>query len=81
MQTLRIVLILILGSGLMLSMISSRRDRQELQKVTAANDFLRKSLGEMSIALTAKDKEVDRLEQAPCTPAQANGSRKGTQAR
>jgi hypothetical protein len=35
----------------------------------------------MTIALTAKDKEIDRLEQAPCTPAPANGSRKGTQAR
>jgi len=34
--------------------------------VTAANDSLRRSLGEMTIALTSKDKEIDRLEQTPC---------------
>ena len=56
-----------MGTALILSIISAWHDRQELQKVTAANDFLRKSLGEMSIALTAKEKEIDRLE-AGCPP-------------
>jgi hypothetical protein len=66
---------------LILSLMSSWRDRQELQKVTAANDFLRKNLAEMSIALTAKDKEIDRLRQAPCAPTSAHPSRKATPAR
>jgi hypothetical protein len=63
MQKLRIVLILILGSALMLSLIFARRDRQELEKVTAANDFLRKDMGEMTLAMSAKQKEIDRLQE------------------
>jgi hypothetical protein len=65
-RILRIALILIGGAALILSLMSSWNDRQELQKVTAANDSLRRSLGEMTIALTSKDKEIDRLEQTPC---------------
>jgi hypothetical protein len=52
-----------------------------LQKVTAANEFLRKSLGEMSVAITAKEKEIDRLERAGCPPAAADGGGKGARAR
>jgi len=82
----RIGLILAGGTVLLLSLGSSWKDRQELQKVTAANDFLRKSLGEMTLALTSKDKEIDRLEQAGCagreqtppgTPQASTGNRKG----
>jgi hypothetical protein len=40
--------------------------RQRLEAVTAANVFLKKTLGEMTIAMTAKDREIDRLAQAPC---------------
>lgn len=85
MRIFRIGLILASGTALLLSLGSSWKDRQELQKVTAANDFLRKSLGEMAIALTSKDKEIDRLEQAGCgqqekaqpgTPKAATGGRK-----
>jgi hypothetical protein len=50
--------------ALMVALATSWSDRQELQKVTAANDFLRKSLGEMTVAITAKQKEIDRLETA-----------------
>jgi hypothetical protein len=71
----------VLGTALMLSMMSAWRDRQELQKVTAANDFLRKSLGEMTIAITAKEKEIDRLEQAGCPPAAREGGGNGAKAR
>ncbi len=63
MQKLRIVLILILGSALMLSLISARRDRQELEKVTAANDFLRKNTGEMPLAMSPNQKQLDRLQE------------------
>jgi hypothetical protein len=77
MRALRIVLILVFGSALILSMISAYRDRLELQKITAANDFLRKQLGEMTIALTSKEKEIDRLEQSQCLPARPpEGGRK-----
>jgi hypothetical protein len=68
MQTLRIALIVVLGSGLILSLMSSWRDRQELQKITAANNILRENLGEMSVALATKDKEIDRVQHSPCPP-------------
>jgi hypothetical protein len=58
-----------MGTALVLSIISAIRDRQELQRVTAANDFLRQNLGEMTKAITSKDEEIDRLSQAPCPPA------------
>ena len=77
----RIVLILIGGLTLFLLLASSWRDRQELQTVTAANDFLRKSLGDMTLAITAKDKEIDRLEQSACPPAVPGGGRKDTRSR
>jgi hypothetical protein len=66
LRILRIGLILVGGTALILSLMSSWKDRQELVKVTAANTTLRNSLGEMTIALTAKDREIDRLQQAPC---------------
>jgi hypothetical protein len=45
-----------------------RSTRQELRTATSANDFLRKTLGDMSAAITAKDKEVDRLQHGSCGP-------------
>ncbi|HUE05306.1 MAG TPA: hypothetical protein VMR62_37515 [Bryobacteraceae bacterium] len=48
----------------------SRREldsvRRELRAVSAANEFLKRTLGDMTIALTAKDKEMDRLGRVPC---------------
>jgi hypothetical protein len=40
--------------------------RRDLQAVNAANLFLKKTLGDMTIAMTGKDREIDRLERAPC---------------
>src|ERR1035438_4981945 len=40
--------------------------RNELLAVTSANEFLKKTLADMAIAITAKEKEVDRLEDAGC---------------
>jgi len=72
MRYFRIALILVGGLALTLSLARSWNDRQELEKVTAANDFLRKDLGELTLAITAKDKEIDRLRQnarqTPCPP-------------
>ncbi len=48
----------------------SRREldsvRRELRAVSAANEFLKRTLGDMTIALIAKDKEIDRLGRVPC---------------
>jgi hypothetical protein len=50
--------------------LDSRRDlqraRQELQSLSAANQFLRKTLGDMTVALSSKDKQIDRLRQGDC---------------
>jgi hypothetical protein len=35
--------------------------------VTKANESLKKTLGEMTIAITAKDKEIDRLQRSACS--------------
>jgi hypothetical protein len=43
-----------------------RSARRELLAVTNANEFLRKTLGEMTIASTAKDRQIDRLQNSPC---------------
>jgi hypothetical protein len=84
-RAFRIGLIVAGGLALLFSLASSWNERLELQKVTAANDFLRKSLGEMTLAITAKDKQIDRLEEAGCgqqekaqpgSPKAGNGSRK-----
>jgi hypothetical protein len=73
------ILILVMGTALILSIVSAVRDRQELQKITEANDVLRKTLGDMSVAITEKDKEIDRLEKAACPPPTppSEGNRKG----
>jgi hypothetical protein len=54
--------------------------RQKLEAATAANVFLKKTLGDMTIAITAKDREIDRLEQAPCNGREkaGPGSTRGT---
>ncbi len=41
--------------------------RQEMAAVTSANELLRKTLGEMAIAITAKDRQIDRLEHSACS--------------
>jgi hypothetical protein len=40
--------------------------RQKLQAVTVANTSLRKTLGEMAVAIAEKDREIDRLAAPPC---------------
>ncbi|MGA2741371.1 MAG: hypothetical protein ABSG65_28535 [Bryobacteraceae bacterium] len=49
--------------------------RRDLQAETAANVFLRKTLGDMTIAMTGRDREIDRLEQAPCGDSKAPARR------
>ena len=66
-------LIAIVGLALVLSLavsLKSWRDlqaaRRELLAVTAANEFLKKTLGEMALAISAKDREIDRLAHVGC---------------
>ena len=53
---------------------STRRDlqsaRRELTAVTKANDFLKKTLSDMTIAISAKEREIDRLQQSACPGGQ-----------
>jgi hypothetical protein len=42
------------------------RARQELRVVTAANESLRKTLGNLIVAMGEKDREIDRLAGSPC---------------
>jgi hypothetical protein len=44
--------------------------RRELAAVTKANDFLKKTLSDMTIAISAKDREIDRLQQSNCPGGQ-----------
>jgi putative cell wall-binding protein len=59
-------LIVCFALALSISVPTWLRDRQELQVVTAANKSLRKTLGDMTIVIAEKDREVDRLMQSPC---------------
>jgi hypothetical protein len=40
--------------------------RRELLAVTTANEFLKRTLGDLTVAINAKDREIDRLETAGC---------------
>jgi hypothetical protein len=60
----------------------SQRDlesaQQELKAVTTANEFLKNTLSDMTLAITAKEREIDRLERAKCDEGVAqrsNGTR------
>jgi hypothetical protein len=52
---------LFLAVLLCLSVTAWLKGRQDLQTVTAATLSLRKTLGEMAVALTEKDREIDRV--------------------
>jgi hypothetical protein len=66
-------LTLIAGSSLILCVVASLRDhrelravRRELLLVTKANALLKMTLGDMTVAITAKDREIDRLRDSGC---------------
>jgi hypothetical protein len=58
--------ILSCAAGYLKSMHDLQAARQELRSVAEANEFLKKTLGEMTVAIASKDREIDRLEQAGC---------------
>jgi hypothetical protein len=53
--------------------------RQELHSAVAANEFLRKTLGDMSRAIAAKDRQIDLLERGSCEGGQKMGPGKALQ--
>ena len=64
---------MIAGLSLIFCVVVSLRDgrelrtvRRELLSVTNANELLKKTLGDMTVAITAKDREIDRLRDSGC---------------
>jgi hypothetical protein len=43
-----------------------RSVEHELQVVTGANEFLKKTLGDMTVAIASKEKEISRLQNSSC---------------
>lgn len=60
-------LMLVLSVALCFTVAAWQKNRQELRVVTEANESVRKTLGEMTVAIAQKDKEVDRLSASPCS--------------
>lgn len=59
-------LLLIACLALMLSLINWWQTRRELQAVTEANEVLRKTLGQMTVGMADKDRQIDQLINSPC---------------
>lgn len=67
------LILLVGGSALVFSLAFAWNARRELQVVrrellalTTANEFLKSTLGEMTVAITTKDREIDRLQHSGC---------------
>jgi hypothetical protein len=59
-------LLVLFSLALTFSVASARKSRQDVQAVTVANETLRKTLGEMTIAIAEKDRQIDRLTRSDC---------------
>lgn len=59
-------LVVFLSLALSFSVTTWFRTRHELRTLTVANNFLRKTLGDLAVAIAEKDKEIDRLTQSNC---------------
>ena len=73
MSKLQRYLTLTAGLLLIFCVFQSLRDgrelltvRRELLSVTKANELLKKTLGDMTVAITAKEREIDRLRDSGC---------------
>jgi hypothetical protein len=58
--------ILFFSVALCFSVENWLRSEQEMQAVTAANESLRKTLGKLIVAISEKDREIDRLSGPSC---------------
>jgi cell division protein FtsB len=69
MRVIHTLLTVILGLALIVSLTFLRRSRQDLQRqlltVMDANSALKETLGELTVEITKKEQEIDRL-QSPC---------------
>jgi hypothetical protein len=59
-------LIAVLSLALTVSVGTWWRARQDLQIVTAANASVRKTLGDLMVAITQRERDIDRLTKSPC---------------
>jgi hypothetical protein len=70
MRTIHTALTLVLGLALivlgMLGRKTQRELQQELHTITDANSVLRETLGNLTLAITDKDKQIDRLLGSSC---------------
>ena len=80
MSKLQRYLTLIAGLSLIFCVVTSLRAsrelravRRELFLVTKANELLKKTLGDMTVAITAKDREIDRLRDSQCDGQERGG--------
>jgi hypothetical protein len=55
-----------LALALAFSLATYWRASHALRTATSANEFLKKTVGEMAVAISAKDREIDRLIKVPC---------------
>jgi hypothetical protein len=69
--------LLLLGLALILAVATWWNARQQLLVVTEANTFVRKTLGDMMVAITEKDREIDRLAKSPCNTSENSHLRRG----
>jgi hypothetical protein len=63
---LYIGLVSVLALALGFSLTTSWRASHQLRTLTSANEFLKKTVGEMAKAISSKDRQIDRLTNAPC---------------
>lgn len=73
MKILRALLTGVLGLAFIFSFADSWRTRrslsqmtQEVHQITDANDGLRKTVGELAVTITQREREIDRLHSLPC---------------
>ena len=65
-KLLYIGLVSVLALAMAFSAATSWRATRALRTLTSANEFLKKSVGEMAQAISAKDRQIDRLTKSPC---------------
>ena len=73
MSRVKKCLIMIVGLALIVpwgawwkSQLALRSACRELRAVTRANESLRKALGDLTVVIVAKDREIDHLAHSPC---------------
>jgi hypothetical protein len=77
---LTIIFFLALVGSLTVSRRTRQNQQQEIDQITDANNSLRKTLGDLTIAITQREREIDRL--IPCeAPEKRNSLRQMPQKR